>query len=198
MAETGGAPDARRSAAVVRAAVLAAQAAAGDRGGLRRAVRGARRRCDRVTGDSPSARLARSLDTVHRYGAGRRRLELAVRALRELPEPQRDPALRAVLAAALAAAASGPLGRRHPGWGGPPDRRTLRPVVVSPLRCSPLNTWALVAVLAGIMLVATAGGLVRAGRWPPAATTSASRSASCRARWSASWGWCSPSASAWP
>ena len=78
LAETGGAPDARRSAAVVRAAVLAAQAAAGDRGGLRRAVRGARRRCDRVTGDSPSARLARSLDTVHRYGAGRRRLELVV------------------------------------------------------------------------------------------------------------------------
>ena len=50
------------------------------------------------------AGLARRLDALHRYGAGRRRLELSVLALRELPEPQRDPALRHTLAAALAAA----------------------------------------------------------------------------------------------
>jgi hypothetical protein len=104
LAETGSAPDARRTAAVVRATVLAAHAATGDRGGLRRPLRGAERRYERVTGDGHLADVARSLDTLHPYGAGRRRLELAIRALRELPEPDRDPALRAALAAALAAA----------------------------------------------------------------------------------------------
>jgi hypothetical protein len=104
LAETGSTRDARRTAAVIRATVLAAHAAAGDTAGLRRLVRGAERRYDRVTGSGPLSALARNLDTLHRYGAGRRRLERSLLALRELPEPRRDPALRAALAAALAAA----------------------------------------------------------------------------------------------
>jgi hypothetical protein len=104
LAETGHPADARRTAAVVRATVLAAHAAAGDTAVLRRQLRGAERRCDRVTGDGPLAALARHLDALHRQGAGRRRLDLSLVALRELPEAQRDTALRAVLAAALAAA----------------------------------------------------------------------------------------------
>jgi hypothetical protein len=104
LAETGSTPDARRTAAVVRATVLAAFAAAGDTAGLRRLLRGAERRYDRVTGAGPRATLARRLDALHRYGTGHRRLELAILALRELPESRRDPALRVALAAALAAA----------------------------------------------------------------------------------------------
>jgi hypothetical protein len=104
LAETGSAPDARRTAAVVRATVLAAQAGAGDSRRLRRLLRGAEQRYDLVTSTGPLADLARRLDTLHRYGSGRRRLELSVLALRELPAPRRDPALRAALAAALAAA----------------------------------------------------------------------------------------------
>jgi hypothetical protein len=108
LAETGSSPDARRTAAVVRATVLAAAAAAGDDAGLRRPLRGAERRCDRVSGAGTRAALARRLDALHRYGTGRRRLELSILALRELPESRRDPALRAALAAALAAALTSP------------------------------------------------------------------------------------------
>jgi hypothetical protein len=104
LAETGSSPDARRTAAVVRATVLAAAAAAGDDAGLRRPLRGAERRYDRVSGTGTRAALARRLDALHRYGSGRRRLELSVLALRDLPESRRDPALRAALGAALAAA----------------------------------------------------------------------------------------------
>jgi hypothetical protein len=104
LAETGPTSDARRTAAVVRATVRAARAEAGDRAALRRPLRGAERRCDRVTGDGRLADLARSMEVRHRYGSGRRRLELAVGALRDLPEPRRDAALRAALAAALEAA----------------------------------------------------------------------------------------------
>jgi len=104
LAETGSSPDARRTAAVVRATVRAAAATAGDDAGLRRPLRGAERRYDRVCGAGTRAALARRLDALHRYGPGRRRLELSILALRELPEPQRDPALRGALAAALAAA----------------------------------------------------------------------------------------------
>ncbi|WP_138731834.1 hypothetical protein [Modestobacter excelsi] len=104
LAETGATPDARRTAAVIRATVRAASAAAGDPARLRRLLRGAERRYDLVTNTGRLAGLARRLDTLHRYGAGRRRMELSILALRELPRPRRDEALRATLAAALAAA----------------------------------------------------------------------------------------------
>jgi hypothetical protein len=104
LAETGSAPDARRTAAVVRATVLAATEAAGDSRRLRRLLRAAEQRYDLVTSAGALADLARRLDTLHRYGTGRRRLELSVLALRDLPKPRRDPALRAALAAAIAAA----------------------------------------------------------------------------------------------
>lgn len=104
LAETGSAPDARRTAAVIRATVRAASGAAGDPPRLRRLLRGAERRYDLVTRTGRLAGLARRLDTLHRYGAGRRRLELSILLLRELPGSQRDAALRATLAAALAAA----------------------------------------------------------------------------------------------
>ena len=104
LAETGHPADPCRTAAVVRATVLAAHAAAGDTAVLRRLVRGAERRYDRVTGAGPLAALARHLDMLHWQGAGRRRLELSLCALEELPESQRDTALRAALAAALAVA----------------------------------------------------------------------------------------------
>jgi hypothetical protein len=104
LAETGSTPDARRTAAVIRATVRAASAAAGDPARLRRLQRGAERRYDLVTSTGRLAGLARRLDTLHRYGAGRRRMELSVLVLRELPRSRRDAALRATLAAALAAA----------------------------------------------------------------------------------------------
>src|SRR5918997_57571 len=90
--------------AVVRATVLAAHAAAGDTAVLRRLVRGAERRYDRVTGAGPLAALARHLDMLHWQGVGRRRLELSLAALGELPQAQRHTALRAAMAAALAVA----------------------------------------------------------------------------------------------
>jgi hypothetical protein len=119
LAETGSTPDARRTAAVVRATVLAAHAAAGDTAGLRRLLRGAERRYDRVARDGPRAALARRLDTLHRHGAGRRRVEQSLLALRELPESRRDAALRVALASALAAALTPtrPLGVDEPGAG---------------------------------------------------------------------------------
>jgi hypothetical protein len=104
LARTGRPVDARRTAAVVRATVLAAAAAAGDSPVLRRVLRGAERRYKQATGAGPEAALARRLDVLHRHGMGRRRLELSIAALRELPESQRDAALRSTLAAALAAA----------------------------------------------------------------------------------------------
>ena len=127
LAETGSAPDAQRTAAVVRATVCAAQAAAGDRAGLRRVLRGAERRCERVGSVGRLGDLARSLDVLYRHGSGRRRLELAVRALRELPEPERDPALRAALAAALAAA-------RPPAAAQATDARQGRAADIGPVR----------------------------------------------------------------
>lgn len=104
LAETLHPADPGRTAAVVRATVLAAHAAAGDTAVLRRLVRGAERRYDRVTGAGPLAALARHLGPLHWQGVGRRRLEVSLAALGELPESQRDTALRAALAAALAAA----------------------------------------------------------------------------------------------
>jgi hypothetical protein len=108
LAQTGHRADARRTAAVVRATVLAAHTAAGDTAVLCRLLRGAQRRYDTVTGAGPRAALARRLDPLHRQGAGRRRLESSIAALRELPESQRDTALRAALAAALTAALTPP------------------------------------------------------------------------------------------
>jgi hypothetical protein len=104
LADTGQRADARRTAAIVRDTVLAAHAAAGDSAVLRRLLRGAERRYDRVTRTGWLATLARRLDRVHLQGAGRRRLELALSALRKLPDEERDAALRAALAAAVAAA----------------------------------------------------------------------------------------------
>jgi hypothetical protein len=103
-----GPADARGTAAIVRATVRATHRAAGDTAGLRRDLRRAQRRYDRVTGAGPVSALARKLDLLYRQGAGRRRLEESVAALRALAEPQRDPALHAALAAAITAASSQP------------------------------------------------------------------------------------------
>jgi hypothetical protein len=100
--------DARQTAAVVRATVRAAHAAAGDTAVLRRHVRRAEARYDSVTGDGPRAALARQLDPLHRRGAARRCLDVSVTALWALPGARRDSALRAALAAAVAAALSAP------------------------------------------------------------------------------------------
>lgn len=103
--------DARRTAAVVRAAVGAAFTAAGEPGALRRHLRGAQRRYDKVTGTGRLAALARRTDLLHRHGSAVRHLEAAVAAVRDLPlGPQRDAALHAVLSAAVMAA-SGRRGR---------------------------------------------------------------------------------------
>jgi hypothetical protein len=102
LAETGSG-DAVRTAAVVRAAVRTACAAADD-AGLRRHRDRAERRHDRVTGAGRAAAVARHLDFLYRRGGGRHHLEEAVAVLRRLPDPQRDAALFATLAAALAAA----------------------------------------------------------------------------------------------
>jgi hypothetical protein len=109
-----GPTDARRTAVVVRAAVRAALTAAGDTAVLRRHLGRAERRYARVTGTGPLAALARRLDPLHRCGAGRRRLDVAVAALEPLPGPRRDAALRSVLAAAIAAALSAASTTRPP------------------------------------------------------------------------------------
>jgi hypothetical protein len=110
--------DARGTAAIVRATVRATHRAAGDTAGLRRDLRRAQRRYDRVTGAGPVSALARKLDLLYRQGAGRRRLEDSVAALRALAEPQRDPALHAALAAAITAVS--------------PERRTSVHVMADP------------------------------------------------------------------
>jgi hypothetical protein len=92
------------TAAVVLATVCWAQAAAGEPPAMRRRVRRAQQRYDRVTGTGARASLARRLDAVHRAGPARHRLEASVAALHALPEERRDPALRAALAAAITAA----------------------------------------------------------------------------------------------
>jgi hypothetical protein len=94
---------ARRTAAIVRAAVRTACVAAGVTT-LRRHVRHAERRHERVTRAGRMAAVARRLDPLYRRGRGRLHLEASVAALRVLPEPQRDAALIATLAAAIAAA----------------------------------------------------------------------------------------------
>jgi hypothetical protein len=99
--------DARRTAAVVRAVVRTASGAAGDTA-LRRRLRHAERRQERVRGEGPMAALARRLDPLYRRGPGRRHLEASVAALHALPEPQRDAALIATLTAALAVAVPAP------------------------------------------------------------------------------------------
>jgi hypothetical protein len=118
--------DARGTAAIVRAAVIAAHAAAGETGGLRRHVRRAERRLERVMGNGPLAALARRLDPLHRCGAARRGLEASVAAMRALPEPQRDAALRAVLGAAIAATSGVPGSPLH-------SLSTSRLTVLSPV-----------------------------------------------------------------
>ncbi|MFC4693404.1 hypothetical protein [Geodermatophilus arenarius] len=104
--------DARRTAAVVEGALRAADAATEHPALLRRHLARAGRRCVRVAGTGPRAGLARWLDPLYRQGPGRHRLEAAVAALWDLPGPRRDAALRATLAAAVAAA-------RAPVTGGP-------------------------------------------------------------------------------
>ena len=106
LAETGSG-DAVRTAAVVRAALRTACMAADD-ADLRRHRRRAERRHDRVTGAGRSAAVARHLDVLYRRGGGRHHLEAAVETLRRLPDPQRDAALFATLAAAIAATPPGP------------------------------------------------------------------------------------------
>jgi hypothetical protein len=105
LAETGSG-DAIRTAAVVRAAVQTACMAADD-AGLRRHRRRAEGRHDRVTGAGRPAAVARHLDFLYRRGGGRHHLEASVEALRRLPDLQRDAALFATLAAAIAAASPG-------------------------------------------------------------------------------------------
>jgi len=107
LAETGPG-DAARTAAVVSAAVRTACMAADDPG-LRRHRRRAQYRHDRVTGAGRAAAVARYVDCLYRRGGGRSHLEAAVDALRRLPGPQRDAALFAMLAAAIAAASPWPL-----------------------------------------------------------------------------------------
>ena len=108
--------DACRTAAIVRAAVRSACLVAGGTG-LRRQLRRAERRYERVTGAGLRAAAARRLDCLYRLGGGRRHLEASVEALRALPEPQRDAALIATLAAAIAAASRGGDRRPH-AWSG--------------------------------------------------------------------------------
>jgi hypothetical protein len=104
LAATGPA-GARGTAAIVLATVRAANQAAGEPRLLRRQLRRAEQRYTRVTGAGPLAALARHLDGMHRLGPAMRRVDLSVAALRALPEQQRDRALHATLAAAIAAAA---------------------------------------------------------------------------------------------
>jgi hypothetical protein len=92
------------TAAIVLATVHWAHTAAGEPASMRRHVRRAQRRYDRVTGAGTLAALARHLDLLHRRGSVRRRLEVSVAALRALPGPQRDAALQGALAAASAVA----------------------------------------------------------------------------------------------
>jgi hypothetical protein len=92
------------TAAIVLATVQWAHTAAGEPASMRRHVRRAQRRYDRVTGAGTLAALARRLDFLHRQGAGRRRLEASVAALSALPGPQRDSALQGALAVASAVA----------------------------------------------------------------------------------------------
>jgi hypothetical protein len=119
---------ASRTAAVVLATVQSASAETGEPAVLRRHVRRAGRRYDRVTGVGPLATVARYLDPLHRLGAARRRLEASVTALCTIPGPQRDAALRRTLAAAATAAC-------HPRAAGPPGAGTpelRRPAARSP------------------------------------------------------------------
>jgi hypothetical protein len=97
--------DPARTAAIVHAAVAAAYEAAGEPVALCRHLRRAQRRHERVLATHRLAGLARLADPLHRQGAARRRLEAAVEALRDLPDPQHDAALRAVLQAGIDAAA---------------------------------------------------------------------------------------------
>ena len=97
--------DASTTAAVVRATVQTANRAT-DGALPRRHLRGADRRCARVAGTGLLTRAARRLDLFHRLGPGQRRLDVAVAALRGLPESERDAALHAVLSAAIAAASA--------------------------------------------------------------------------------------------
>jgi hypothetical protein len=125
LAATGPA-GARRTAAIVLAAVQAAHAVAPEPAVLRRHVRRAGRRYDRVAGVGPLAALARRLDSLHRRGAARRRLEVSVAALRTLPGAQRDAALHATLAVATAAALRHPQPAGRASAGNPrPQARTL-------------------------------------------------------------------------
>ena len=95
--------DARRTATIARAAVRTAHTAAGETA-LRRHLRHAECRYERVTRAGRMAAVSRRLDPLYRRGRGRLHLEASVAALRVLPEPQRDAALIATLAAAIAAA----------------------------------------------------------------------------------------------
>jgi hypothetical protein len=92
------------TAAIVLATVHWAHRAAGEPAAMRRHVRRAQRRYDRVTGGGTLAALARHLDFLHRRGSARRRLEGSVAALCALPGPQRDSALQGALAVATAVA----------------------------------------------------------------------------------------------
>jgi hypothetical protein len=96
--------DPGRASAIVLATVSWAHGATGRPAAMHRQVRRAQRAYDRVTGTGARAYLARRLDVLHRWGSARHRLEASVAALHELPEGQRDPALRGALAAAIAAA----------------------------------------------------------------------------------------------
>jgi hypothetical protein len=97
--------DPRATAAIVLVTVTWASKAVGEPATMRRKVRRAQRRYDRVTGAGALASLARHLDVVHRWGSGRHCLEASIAALHALPEAERDSALQGALAAAIAVSA---------------------------------------------------------------------------------------------
>jgi hypothetical protein len=94
------------TAAVALAAVDAACTAAGEPAGLVRLRRRAERRLELVTGSGTRAGLARWMDPLHRLGPARNRIGVAVARMGALPDGRRDPALLAILAAAVAALSS--------------------------------------------------------------------------------------------
>jgi hypothetical protein len=120
--------DACQTAAIVRAAVRTASMAAGGTT-LRRHLRHAECRYERVTHAGHMAAVARRLDPLYRRGRGRLHLEASVAALRVLPEPQRDAALIATLAAAIEAASPlpGPPSESRSGQLAVDGRRSRRP-----------------------------------------------------------------------
>jgi hypothetical protein len=99
--------DAVGAAALVLSTVRHVQHALGGTR-LERHVAGAERWLRHVSGEGLPARVRRRLEPAHRRGSARRRLVAAVDATADLPGPERDALLCAVLDAALDAHARSP------------------------------------------------------------------------------------------